>query len=1158
MPAPTPFPSPFPALYLYPLNDSFIPKHISLVHNQHVKIGRQTNAKTTPGERNGYFDSKVLSRQHAEVWEESGKIFIKDVKSSNGTFINGERLSAEGVESDPYELKSDDIVEFGIDIVGEDNKTIVHHKVAARVVCIFSDQDAQMAARAEQHQLAQYSSSQQPSSFASSPSSSNNPQGSSSFNFNHSQTQSGGPQGSGGLGGGLGGVPGGGGGGGLGGGVGGGGPPRRPTSQLSQQGITGMGGMGAGMRAPGKSGLTFDHILTRLQGELQKSRETGAELHTLTNAMNEIHDTLGGGGGGASGNTNGNPSNAPPYPNPSNLPPVRPPQPSSPPPPASTTAAATGASAPGAPSPEGETSPSTTDPTSTSTTSSTSTSSPSILLTTLQTQLKDTQTSLSQHVDKIRFLEDALKEQEAIRREVGLLRDMMEAVQRRAGGALGEEEQQQQRHRQQSEQMKRRRQRPVKAKGKQKEVEVEAGSVDLIDDHEEHEPKGGFDIDIEDESVVVPGLEERDTDTSKAAEDEYMVNGVHDNDNGEEVEDEEDEDEEDDDDDDEDDARSVATAVPHELESVEEVDEDVEAEAEAEVEPETETEATQPRYQVHGRVAPSPADQDDEERLGIGKPRSPTKRSHPPSSSPSHYSHPNHINAFINGSGPNSNPSHIDPHISESEIQTQTLTNQLQTLSSQLESALALSSTLQAQHSEARDVIYALEGKVRVLERLVGVGVGIDSIAEGRVEQDEDGDRSAAKGETSTTTSTNAVHDDSSSSTSTSDPEDIDTSVENISASTSRENLPPSSLTTLLLEWKKTVQGQWSSVQEEWAQERQRLLRAREEWEGKRDEWEDRLRALDSSSSSSLQNQVSTTQTPPTQMDDTKFRLLDEKLASLDSSLRTVESRIGNVEGKVGDTVDGLRKLDRRVSLAYQTAPNGDLASKHRSSNIAGGGVVGSGHGLVTPPSPRSLSSDSAHSRSRSHSPRRKSRSSRGRTSTRKRSLSRGAETDDTEATLASEEGNGPNNSHAGPFGSLFDKMGGNKIFGSDGKYQQQQQQQNRNMITNSKEMTTATKTKNGLLSGGVSAGSPEGTLVDERTSASSSLHSITRTPLINPINSPLRSLAIRNWMEAPAVVLWRYVNEQANGMNMQAAFGVLVLSIAAAAVVWRVKPDSV
>ena len=48
------------------------------------------------------------------------------------------------------------------------------------------------------------------------------------------------------------------------------------------------------MRPPGKSGLTFDHILSRLQGELQKSRETGAELHTLAGAMSEIQDTLGG------------------------------------------------------------------------------------------------------------------------------------------------------------------------------------------------------------------------------------------------------------------------------------------------------------------------------------------------------------------------------------------------------------------------------------------------------------------------------------------------------------------------------------------------------------------------------------------------------------------------------------------------------------------------------------------------------------------------------------------------------------------------------------------------------------------------------------------------------------------------------------------------
>lgn len=38
------------------------------------------------------------------------QIYIKDVKSSNGTFINGDRLSLEGVESEPFELKSEDMV----------------------------------------------------------------------------------------------------------------------------------------------------------------------------------------------------------------------------------------------------------------------------------------------------------------------------------------------------------------------------------------------------------------------------------------------------------------------------------------------------------------------------------------------------------------------------------------------------------------------------------------------------------------------------------------------------------------------------------------------------------------------------------------------------------------------------------------------------------------------------------------------------------------------------------------------------------------------------------------------------------------------------------------------------------------------------------------
>ncbi|OAG25911.1 hypothetical protein CC77DRAFT_13710 [Alternaria alternata] len=122
-------------LHLVPMNGTFERKTITVPFFPDVlRIGRQTNNKTIPTPLNGYFDSKVLSRQHAEVWaDRQGKIWIRDVKSSNGTFVNGSRLSQENRDSDPHELREQDMLELGIDIVSEDQKTIVHHKVAARV-----------------------------------------------------------------------------------------------------------------------------------------------------------------------------------------------------------------------------------------------------------------------------------------------------------------------------------------------------------------------------------------------------------------------------------------------------------------------------------------------------------------------------------------------------------------------------------------------------------------------------------------------------------------------------------------------------------------------------------------------------------------------------------------------------------------------------------------------------------------------------------------------------------------------------------------------------------------------------------------------------------------------------------------------------------------
>ncbi|KAF2489023.1 hypothetical protein BU16DRAFT_221132 [Lophium mytilinum] len=122
-------------LHLIPMNGTFERKTITVPFFPDVlRIGRQTNNKTIPTPLNGYFDSKVLSRQHAEIWaDRNGKIWIRDVKSSNGTFVNGQRLSQENRDSDPHELREQDMLELGIDIVSEDQKTIVHHKVAARV-----------------------------------------------------------------------------------------------------------------------------------------------------------------------------------------------------------------------------------------------------------------------------------------------------------------------------------------------------------------------------------------------------------------------------------------------------------------------------------------------------------------------------------------------------------------------------------------------------------------------------------------------------------------------------------------------------------------------------------------------------------------------------------------------------------------------------------------------------------------------------------------------------------------------------------------------------------------------------------------------------------------------------------------------------------------
>jgi hypothetical protein len=374
--------------------------------------------------------------------------------------------------------------------------------------------------------------------------------------------------------------------------------------------------------------------------------------------------------------------------------------------------------------------------------------------------LHETQSSLATHVEKIRALEGMLAEHDAMKREVGNLREMMEERKRdmRLGGP---------RHL----------------------------------DHRQLQRVVRRDHDIGGE-----GDGEMDSD---------------------------------------DDARSIHTIIPHELERVDEEDEDQLA-----------------------------ADEEEEEdrrrrREELGRPRTPEPTgmmitmTDDDFASPRRSPSPPHPEMTMEGMKEVTRRSKAGLSIVDE------LTHRLATLTDQLESALELSSTLQAQHAVAQGTISQLESKVSALESLVHVTQS--QIQSQALEKEREREKAKAKEKEQ--------------------PQ-------------GRED----SLSAMLNEWKKGLEGQWSTVKEEWSQERERLSRAREEWEGR---------------------------------------------------VRHVEGGLGTVMGKIDH-------------LSFQQRPliNGDLKHLH-------------GGGLVTPPSPRSLSADSNRPRQR----KRRSGSSRGRSRSRSRSM---------------------------------------------------------------------------------------------------------------------------------------------------------------------------
>ncbi|KAF8742100.1 putative DNA-binding domain, partial [Rhizoctonia solani] len=104
-----------PSIHLHPLTGSgaFYPKTIPLPLGNRVVVGRSQAGDTEDG-TNGLFPCQWMSRNHALIWSgQDGKVLIRDTRSSNGTWINGSRLSAKGEKSERFTLQCHDILEFG-------------------------------------------------------------------------------------------------------------------------------------------------------------------------------------------------------------------------------------------------------------------------------------------------------------------------------------------------------------------------------------------------------------------------------------------------------------------------------------------------------------------------------------------------------------------------------------------------------------------------------------------------------------------------------------------------------------------------------------------------------------------------------------------------------------------------------------------------------------------------------------------------------------------------------------------------------------------------------------------------------------------------------------------------------------------------------------
>ena len=139
----------------------------------------------------------------------------------------------------------------------------------------------------------------------------------------------------------------------------------------------------------------------------------------------------------------------------------------------------------------------------------------------------------------------------------------------------------------------------------------------------------------------------------------------------------------------------------------------------------------------------------------------------------------------------------ITPPLSQQMSSLEDVYDQVQKLSKQVTTVMALTTTLEAQHSAAQTTIQALESKVEALEGMLKIA---EEALKAKTIQEEEAKEMA--------------HHE-------------------VKVKEEEEKNEKETLTQMLAEWKKSVEGQWSHVQEEWKEERERLKKAREEWEAK-------------------------------------------------------------------------------------------------------------------------------------------------------------------------------------------------------------------------------------------------------------------------------------------------------------------------------------